>query len=546
MRAFRHIIAVLLALVAASCSTDQHTLDLIDHAEQIIEEQPDSALIALQQIDPESLRCDADRAKHSLLLSMALDKNYIDKVDFEVLQPAIDYYSDNGDATCKLRTLYYKGRIYQNRNETTSAMLCYFQAIADGASSDDILTKARIYFAQTLIYFNLYNWDSHIESSKCAAELFKAAGRYSSYAKCVVEIINGYDLSNDPDNAKLYIEEAKKLLNKMNNQTIRKFYSAYLIHLNKYGSKEEIRRVVEEIEQTLSASQIDYVSLANSYLQLGEYDKAYDTLHLMSIDDNEDKERYYATLTLILYHQKEYKKAYDTYYSFNELSNAFLWSTLQQNIELIEEQHSVNLKAAEYKAQKDKNLYIGIIITITLTLVIILIVWLLRVKSIKQRLTEQESKHYRLLYEQMTYERDNLSELLSNNNMFNDSIKAVVAERLDLLNKFFSLYIANKHNSIDTKFEEIITNKDEFINSTRLAFTASHPNFIKYFEDHNLTEREIGYCCLYALGLNGKEIGTYMQMRSHYNISSEVRTKLGLESSDTNLSIHIRNMLNSL
>ena len=82
--------------------------------ETIIEERPDSVLNVLQAIDTDELIGDEERAKHALLLSMAMDKNYIDRTDFEVLQPAIDYYEDNGSATDKLRTYYYQGRIYQN------------------------------------------------------------------------------------------------------------------------------------------------------------------------------------------------------------------------------------------------------------------------------------------------------------------------------------------------------------------------------------------------------------------------------------------------
>mgnify|MGYP007119877659 FL=1 len=88
-----------------------------------------------------------------------------------------------------------------------------------------------------------------------------------------------------------------------------------------------------------------------------------------------------------------------------------------------------------------------------------------------------------------------------------------------------------------------MANKDAFMSSTRLAFTGSHPDFIKYLERHNLTEWEIEYCCLYALGLKGKEVGTYIKLRSHYNISSEIREKLGLGETDTNLGIYIRKLL---
>ena len=54
---------------------------------------------------------------------------------------------------------------------------------------------------------------------------------------------------------------------------------------------------------------------------------------------------------------------------------------------------------------------------------------------------------------------------------------------------------------------------------------------------------EIGYCCLYALGLKGKEIGEHIQMKSHFNNSSDIRKKLGLPEHGITLGTHIRQLL---
>ena len=109
MRYFLLFAATLFCLT--SCSRHSEHWQTINDMDAIIEERPDSVLNVLQAIDTDKLVGDEEPAKHALLLSMALDKNYIDKTDFEVLQQAIDYYEDNGSATDKLRTLYYQGRI---------------------------------------------------------------------------------------------------------------------------------------------------------------------------------------------------------------------------------------------------------------------------------------------------------------------------------------------------------------------------------------------------------------------------------------------------
>ena len=124
----RLLTILLLGLCLVSCNRHSEHWKTITEMESIIEERPDSVLNVLQAIDTDELVGDEERAKHALLLSMSLDKNYIDKTSFEVLQPAIDYYEDNGSATDKLRTYYYQARIYQNAGNDAAAMTSYVNA----------------------------------------------------------------------------------------------------------------------------------------------------------------------------------------------------------------------------------------------------------------------------------------------------------------------------------------------------------------------------------------------------------------------------------
>ena len=63
---------------------------------------------------------------------------------------------------------------------------------------------------------------------------------------------------------------------------------------------------------------------------------------------------------------------------------------------------------------------------------------------------------------------------------------------------------------------------------------------------HGLTESEINYVCLYAIGLRGKEVGEYMQLKRHYHISSDVRKKLDLDEHQTNIGIYVRKLMKQL
>ena len=150
------------------------------------------------------------------------------------------------------------------------------------------------------------------------------------------------------------------------------------------------------------------------------------------------------------------------------------------------------------------------------------------------------------LYTQMEQERDSLTELLEQNKELNQTAKNALLDRLALLNRFFLANITKDTKTskeVDKEIEDLLENKEVFMTSTRLAFAGSHPHFIKHLESCGLTEWEINYCCLYALGLKGKEVGEYIQMKSHFNNSSDIRKKLGLPEHGITLGTHIRQLL---
>lgn len=128
-------------------------------------------------------------------------------------------------------------------------------------------------------------------------------------------------------------------------------------------------------------------------------------------------------------------------------------------------------------------------------------------------------------------------------------VQSAIKVRIEMLNSLLAGYITSNEQyekSYDTWVKELTDNTEEFMNSNRFAFQVSHPRFIEYFEEHGLTVDEINYVCLYAIGLRGKEVGNYMKKRSHVNISSAIRKKLGIDKHETNIGIYVRKLLKSL
>ena len=542
----RYIIALIVILSLASCTKHSEHWETLTQMETIIEERPDSVLNVLQDIDTDELSGDEERAKHALLYSMALDKNFVDKTDFEVLQPAIDYYEDNGTATDKLRTYFYQGRIYQNQASNALAMESFVNALSEGANSEDLKTKARVHYAQAMIYYSLYDWNNFIESIKYAAALFQDAGLHHQYIDCLILVVNGYTLKDDAENALFYINECKRLTSKMSLNSLCSYYTSYLTYLIKHGTKQDIEDIIKDYKVIIPATHIDWLTISSAYMKIGKYNDALQSILQYNNSLSNQRIKYQILLSEIYEHLGRYEESLNTYKEYMVASDSTTWAIMQQDTKFVEERHNLELQTIKEKESKMRVILWSALFIVILLAIIVYIRYRLKVNRMEKAIAEQETDKYRLLYLQMEEERDNLTNLLAESDELAPDIKTAVGKRLELLNKFFTAFITNNSDidrTASREMEELLANKDTFMVSTKLAFAGSHPNFIKYLEKHNLSEHEIEICCLYAIGLKGKDIKAYTSQPRHYNQSADIRHKLGLTESDTNLSIFLRDML---
>ena len=549
MKRLLFILAFAATLVA--CNRHSEHWATITEMEAIIEERHDSVLNVLQSIDTDELIGNEERAKHALLLSMAMDKNYIDRTDFEVLQPAIDYYKDNGSATDKLRMYYYQGRIYQNAGNDAASMEAFVKAISEGDESNDILTKARTYFAQSHIYYSLYEWDNFIETNKSAASLFKESGMLNSFANCYIRIINGYTLKEEPNSALPYIDDCKMMLQDMNISRLTEFYASYLTYLINFGTEQEIKETLYEYTTNVNipSSKIDWLVIAYAYLEMKNYDDALYALSQCDISNDVAKERKYLSIISDVYQNLgDHKRALESYEKYIILADSIDSAIYTQDTKFVEERH--NLEMAKARETEAKNRLTIIVLGCAVALMASLyIINLIRKRLKKSRVENAQLLSEKALYEQMynevVAERDALNEMITNNTIKEEAME-VIKRRLGVLNTIIVSHLSAKDTDIkraNEELEHLIANRNDFIKSTRLTLEENYPHFFAYLHDKGLEEFEIDFCCLYAIGLKGKEIKAYTNLTRHYKDSSEVRQKLGLSESDTNLSNFLQKLL---
>ena len=604
-------LAVLVCIVV-SCNGDPVVENKFNDAERVMNEHPDSALNILHNIDKSDLKSNAERARYALLMSQALDKNYIDTTSFDVLKPAIDYYLKKGSTDEKLRTYYYQGRIYQNRQNNDSAMQSFIRGREYFGQASDTLTMANLLVAQGTILSTTYKFEDFIEVNLEAAKLYSELNHGEYEILSIANALDGCIVIDNRNRADSIISIAHNKVSK--NTEYASAISPYiLLYAINFGDRDDIINLLEYYDSVDYIDDMTKIDVAQAYCKIGDISNAKRIVNSVdSASDIKNSLKYLAVMSGILEKAGDYAGALNAYRNFSTTIDSIHQSIFSHDLLFAKERHEMEKSNLMKLQKRDRFIWLSLCVAFVLLIIAGFIYYRYRLSKAKNLLKEQENKRLQLEQENLIRENENLElrnhhaelerknlqqandklELERHNAVLEKQTAELECERQSLMAENLRLKIEQLENeSVSLKEilekqkdlakpvedaiririemlngllatqitendsyakpygiwrDQLIQNKDEFMNTTRLAFKASHPGFIEYLEEHGLTEYEINYLCLYAIGLKGKEVGNYMQLRRHYNLSSEIRTKLGIDEHDTNIGIYIRKLLKRL
>lgn len=527
-------------------------------AEILMEDDPESSLSILDSINPERLKSSRDKARYSLLKSIAIDKNYIDTTTFDILQPAIDYYLKKGTPDEKLRTLYYQGRIYQNRGEDEEAMKCLIQAIDQKENITDSMVLARTYIAQALLYKKQGVYNRYINNAIHAQKIYKKLNKPELEFDCLIRALNGNVWMGNKIGADsiLFITDS---LSKIITPPANRYLHSKLIYTVDFIGKEYAKELLDSIDKTPQNEYIN-LDLAYGYHKLGENDKA--LFYITKVHDiNSDNElKYLSIKSNILEAIGKYDASLSTFKEFINIRDSINSETFSQEILSVKKKY--DLEQQIFKDTKKKYLTVFIFISLLLVFTILLIFTGYRLRGIKiknlllneeQKRLKNENEHILKESEKLKVdlvliqeEREIVVEQLNNQKELSENLNSLIRERLNILNGLLASHITS-NDELAKEYDQLISdlsnNKARFLKLLRENFKASYPDFFNRLYECGLTETEINYVCLYAIGLKGKEIGIYLETKSHYNISSNIRNKLNLNPNGTNLGSYIQSQI---
>ena len=288
MRRFTGIdffLLIILSFNLVSCSNTTDELNVtFKKAERCMDSRPDSSLAILRSIPhPEKLHGKA-QADYALLMTQAMDKNFIKFTSDSLILNAVSYYSGVQNYPFqKGKSLIYYGRVLRALDEREKALKAFLNAksIYDGTKeykmlglvSDEIgmvnrqqlmYGEALNSFRKGLLYYKL------AKDSFCVAKAYQNIGRV-------------YLFSNNLDSAQINFKFALDIASKNNYQIESSILQELGVLFRSKGdfSKAEFY-ILSSIQKEKNGTNVylSYLSLGYLYLKIEKLDLAKKYLHV--------------------------------------------------------------------------------------------------------------------------------------------------------------------------------------------------------------------------------------------------------------------------
>ena len=170
-----YFISILLSVLMLSSCADKEVNRALSQADELMWIKPDSALAVLESVDTLDLKTKAQRAKFSLLYTMALDRNHTTIPSLHIIEPAVRYYESHGSKDAKMKMYFYLGVAQYDTGDLESAIISYIKAKEYSLYSDNLMFKGLISSVISDVYFNNNNFPESISYCKEACDYFAQA-----------------------------------------------------------------------------------------------------------------------------------------------------------------------------------------------------------------------------------------------------------------------------------------------------------------------------------------------------------------------------------
>ncbi len=526
-------------LVACNGKTDYNTQ--LAWADSLMASQPDSALHMLENMPADSLRTEADRAYHALLLTQARDKNYIVQTDDSLIQVAVRYYDAHEIAPLQARAYYYWGSFYRDKNNYSQALDKYDIALSHiNDRPENAELKASLYSNLGYLY---YTQDLNCE----ADSIYQQAELLAKSQKDTVSLC--YALSQ---RGMISLEQGKKYYPKAEQQilqalSIGKVSSDSTILVPIYHSLSVLYNLMPKPGQALQYARLNYACLkdtlhcyrtflllGNAYFLNDQYDSA--DIFLQKIFK---AERYYDTKAdacMRLSEMAQKKGDMETCILLERKRTMY-----QDSARLNQQGHDIlnSLIAHErdnnntISKQNTRTIYIISAIFIAIS---IFYIFYFGIKHLQHKAEKKEwEEKLQAEIAQVKLRKQELAEKERENATLQEKISLLsMKKQVHREEEYKTSTLYTKVSRIAKDLQKVETeeklNEEEWSQFTALT-NAGWYGIITYLDEkYNLSAEEIRICCLYLAQVPVMHMGHFLHIQSRSTIqtkSKDILLKMG-------------------
>ena len=468
----KHLLPIILSiLLLSACGESGRNSQLLERAEAVMNDSCEVALSILQDsIDTTTLATERDRAIYAVLLSQALDKNYIDIASDSIIAPAIIYFADGNDPHYAMLTHYYHAVVLFNANDLSASAIACMEAEQYAITLNNNYQLARIYALLSFIHNYTYNFNEELYYCNKSLDQFYFSKDFKQINNAKIRLAESYNNINDFEkSASIYNEILTNTdkIDTLNIVSALKGYSHTLIIQGKYQeAKKYIYSISDKYNTPLTS--IEYSNLGKIYIHLNMLDSAeyYLSKGESTAYSTQDTIALNSGKYLLYLSKKDYKKALNLKNQQNYQQNnttKIIWdqSVLKSQRNVI----SKKLDILKLKSEQQQ-LYLTIAITIGTIIALSLFVYYYYMR------------HKRLIDQIKLNKIQNLLHTQRKNSQYQIEQNNVLISQLEHQLSTFSLKNAYLRQDLELKKEELeIANK---LIAQKIQQKLSQENEIKY------------------------------------------------------------------
>lgn len=543
--------------MVCACNKDASEVgSLLNGIEAYIEEHPEEALKVLECVNREELTTSKLKAKHALLYSMALDKNYIDVTSDSIIAPAVNYYKLHRDHNSRFKAYYYQARVYENAGNFDQAMESI--AYAENINGDvDPAYLGRLLLLKESIYATLMEYDKAASTAKDAAKYSLEGNQIGNYHQAILNIARYKMIEHELSECEQYLDIIRNHWNELSMKRKHTFYDIkMLLHINS-NPDSSLVYLNEYLGMDDQEGAFNWRTIAHVYEKNSLYSQALDAINKYDKYLGASGDAAYHIIKSHIYEGlMDYKSAFESYKQYIAVSDSSDLTILNQDTKYVEERFHKQLTIIH-----QKTIIICSIIISTFLLVIFAILYRRKKQQtdhLTSLLSDLKEEHDELVelqhasndayeqmkinFEHMEIEHDKLLEIHTENKLAFENAQKILDKRIQSLGAFLSKDLPDSISKVAEEIEDLTKNRYVIVDNIGMLYAIYHPAFVEKLTVKGLTASEIGYCCLLLLGMKTSEVGSVICRSGTYNMSSGIRNKLQLTEKDTRLSIWLRNL----